>query len=100
MNAVRRARGRSGPLLRIGPHNGGSPTGALPLASSPHMPPMGVPYSTSAENFAAHEHSRSWIEARDGQPLDIYIDIIPEHEFEQREREIDALHRELIAAWK
>lgn len=47
-----------------------------------------------------HEHSRSWIEARDGQPLDIYIDIIPEHEFERRERDIDALHRELIAAWK
>jgi hypothetical protein len=47
-----------------------------------------------------HEHSRSWIEARDGQPLDIYIDMIPDEEFQQRERDIDALHRDLVAAWK
>jgi Protein of unknown function (DUF4065) len=47
-----------------------------------------------------HEHSRSWIGARDGQPLDIYIDMIPDDEFERREREIDAVHRELLAAWK
>jgi len=36
-----------------------------------------------------HEFSRSWIEARDGQPLDIYIDIIPDEEFDRRERDID-----------
>jgi hypothetical protein len=47
-----------------------------------------------------HEFSRSWLEARDGQPLDIYIDIIPDDEYEMREREIGALHRELMAAWK
>lgn len=47
-----------------------------------------------------HEFSRSWMEARDGQPLNIYIDIIPDDEYETREREIDALHRELMAAWK
>jgi hypothetical protein len=47
-----------------------------------------------------HEFSRSWIEARDGQPLDIYVDIIADDEFERREREIDSLHRELMSAWK
>jgi hypothetical protein len=47
-----------------------------------------------------HEFSRSWLEARDGQPLNIYIDIIPDDEYETREREIDALHRELMAVWK
>lgn len=56
---------------------------------------------TAAElSELTHEHSRSWIEARDGQPLDIYIDLIPDDEFARRQREIDALHRELIAAWK
>lgn len=47
-----------------------------------------------------HEHSRSWIEARDGQPLDIYIDLIPDDDFDRRKREIDTVHRELIAVWK
>ncbi len=56
---------------------------------------------TAAElSELTHEHSRSWIEARDGQPLDIYIDVIPDDEFERRQREIDAVHRALIAAWK
>src|SRR5439155_18549883 len=53
---------------------------------------------TAAElSELTHEHSRSWTEARDGQPLDIYIDMIPDDEFARREREIDALHRVLIA---
>jgi hypothetical protein len=49
---------------------------------------------------STHEHSRSWIEARDGQPLAIYLDIIPDDEFQQRDRELETLHRELLAAWK
>lgn len=47
-----------------------------------------------------HEHSRSWLAARDGQVLNIYIDMIPDDEFRRRERELDALHRDVMAAWK
>ena len=46
-----------------------------------------------------HEHSRSWIAARDGQPLNIYIDNIPDDEFESREHDLDALSRDLLSAW-
>lgn len=46
-----------------------------------------------------HEHSRSWISACDGEHLNVYNDMIPDDEFEEREHAIEALHRELIAAW-
>ena len=47
-----------------------------------------------------HEYSRSWINARDGQQLNIYIDQIDDDEFDRREQELDALNRDLVAAWK
>ena len=47
-----------------------------------------------------HEHSRSWNNARNGQQLNIYIDQIDDDEFDKRERELDALRRDLVAAWK
>ena len=60
-----------------------------------------VQSKTAAElSELTHEHSRSWIAARDGQPLNIYIDMIPDEEFVQRDKELELLHRELIAAWK
>ena len=58
------------------------------------------PFAATELSDLTHEFSRSWIEARDGQPLDIYIDMIPDDEFERHEREIDTVHRELLAALK
>ena len=47
-----------------------------------------------------HEFSRFWNTARDGQTLNIYIDQIDEGEFDEREQALDALNRDLVAAWK
>jgi hypothetical protein len=47
-----------------------------------------------------HEFSRSWAEARDGQALNIYIDLIPEDEYESRQKRLDALRDEIMAAWR
>ncbi|HYV36446.1 MAG TPA: type II toxin-antitoxin system antitoxin SocA domain-containing protein [Gemmataceae bacterium] len=46
-----------------------------------------------------HEFSRSWLNARDGQHLNIYIDLIEEDEFARREQSLETLHRDLVAAW-
>ena len=55
---------------------------------------------TAAElSELTHEHSRSWLAARDGQPLNIYVDMIPDEEFDQREKDLELLHHEVIAAW-
>jgi uncharacterized phage-associated protein len=35
-----------------------------------------------------HEHSRSWKQASDGEILDIYVDLIPDDEYEQRQKSI------------
>jgi uncharacterized phage-associated protein len=49
---------------------------------------------------ATHEYSRSWNEAKEGQRLNIYIDHIPDEEFERRQVDLDILDRELNVAWK
>jgi hypothetical protein len=38
-----------------------------------------------------HEYSRSWIEGKSGDILDIYIDVIPDDEYERRMRQITDL---------
>lgn len=43
-----------------------------------------------------HEFSRSWNEAKHGERMDIYVDSIPEDEFDNREQEL----AELEEAWK
>lgn len=35
-----------------------------------------------------HEHSRSWKQAKDGEIIDIYVDLIPDDEYEQRQKSI------------
>lgn len=45
-----------------------------------------------------HERSRSWIEGKDGDILDIYIDTIPDDEYQEREKEINRLQKQLTEA--
>ena len=45
-----------------------------------------------------HERSRSWIESRDGELLDIYIDIIPDDEYEKRRAEMEQTDKQLQTA--
>jgi hypothetical protein len=47
-----------------------------------------------------HEFSRSWNSAHDGQVLNIYIDTIPEDEYEAREQRLKALTDDILSAWK
>jgi hypothetical protein len=35
-----------------------------------------------------HEHSRSWKQAKDGEIIDIYVDLIPDDEYELRQKAI------------
>jgi len=47
---------------------------------------------TAAElSQITHERSRSWIQGKDGDILDVYLDTIPDTEYEQREVEIKRL---------
>ena len=47
-----------------------------------------------------HEYSRSWAEARDGQELNIYVDLIPDDAYERRRLDLEALDRRVLAAFK
>jgi hypothetical protein len=42
-----------------------------------------------------HEYSRSWIEGKSGDILDIYIDVIPDDEYERRKTELRQLETNL-----
>jgi hypothetical protein len=46
-----------------------------------------------------HEHSRSWNQALDGDELNVYIDMIPDDEYESRKRRLGALHQDLAAVF-
>jgi hypothetical protein len=45
-----------------------------------------------------HERSRSWIRGKDGEILNIYVDTIPDEEYEKREEEIKRLDQRLTQA--
>ena len=51
---------------------------------------------TAAElSQVTHERSRSWLQGKDGDVLNIYIDTIPDDEYERREKEIERLDEQL-----
>ena len=56
------------------------------------------PRSAAELSQLTHERSRSWIEGKDGDILDIYLDTIPEEEFQKREKEIARLDEQLEKA--
>jgi hypothetical protein len=54
---------------------------------------------TAAElSQITHERSRSWIESKDGEVLNIYLDRIPDDEYQKREGEIARLDEQLTRA--
>jgi hypothetical protein len=54
---------------------------------------------TAAElSQLTHERFRSWIEGQDGDILDIYLDTIPDDEYQKREKEIARLDEQLEKA--
>lgn len=54
---------------------------------------------TAAElSQLTHERSRSWREAKDGDVLDVYIDLIPDEEYEAGQEQLAELDQQLTAA--
>jgi hypothetical protein len=51
--------------------------------------------SASQLSQLTHEYSRSWIEGKSGDILDIYIDFIPDDEYERRKAQLAVLEIEL-----
>jgi hypothetical protein len=50
-----------------------------------------APRSAEELSLITHERSRAWREGKDGDILDIYIDIIPEDEFDREQAKLAAL---------
>jgi hypothetical protein len=58
-----------------------------------------VTLRTAAElSQMTHERSRSWREAKDGDLLDVYIDLIPDEEYEANQEQLTELDQQLTAA--
>jgi len=58
-----------------------------------------LPMTATQASDEAHRESRSWREAWDGRPLNIYIDHIPEAEYEERREGLRKLKDEIDAAF-
>ena len=56
------------------------------------------PKSAAELTQITHERSRSWIEGKDGDILNIYIDTIPDDEYEKRRCEIEEAEKLMAAA--
>ena len=56
--------------------------------------------TTTELSDMTHEFSRSWNTAEHGQELDIYIDLIPDDEFENRQASLDKMQAAMETVWK
>ncbi len=59
-----------------------------------------LPKTASEISALTHEHSRSWIEGKNGQILEIYADLIPDEEYEHRSKQLSQLDSQIDAAFK
>lgn len=57
-----------------------------------------LPKSASELSQLTRERSRAWLEAKDGDALDIYVDLIPDDEYEQGQEQVAALDRQITTA--
>src|SRR5262249_49950462 len=57
-----------------------------------------LPRTASELSQLTRERSRSWLEAKDGDLLDIYIDLIPDDQYEQAQEQLAALDQQLTTA--
>ncbi len=55
-----------------------------------------LPRTAAELSLITHERSRSWIEGKDGEILNIYIDTIPDEEYERRREAIDQIDKQLL----
>jgi len=58
-----------------------------------------LPRSAAELSQLTHERSRSWIEGKNGDVLNIYIDTIPDDEYEKRRTTLAELDNQLSAIW-
>ena len=45
-----------------------------------------------------HEYSRSWKKAENGSEMNVYVDLIPDEEFQERKRQLELLRHEVAQA--
>jgi len=57
-----------------------------------------LPKTASELSQLTQERSRSWLQAKDGDLLDIYIDLIPEDDYEKGQAELAALDQQITSA--
>lgn len=57
-----------------------------------------LPMTATQVSDLTHEHSRSWIEGRSGEKLDIYTDLIDDEEYDRRNDQLGRLEEQLKAA--
>lgn len=57
------------------------------------------PRTTAELSQLTHERSRSWIEGKDGEILNIYLDVIPDDEYQKRAEEIARLDEQVTKAF-
>ena len=56
--------------------------------------------SASDLSNETHEYSRSWLKMPDGAPLNIYVDVLDDEEYENTASEIDRLNADLAAVFQ
>ncbi len=57
-----------------------------------------LPRTASELSQLTRERSRSWLEAKDGDLLDIYIDLIPDDEYEKGQEQLADLDQQITTA--
>jgi hypothetical protein len=96
--------------VRVGPYpehsfrltDKGPPQGALPedaRRAVRQAAEFAIPLSGYELSEITHEYSRSWRRGADGDLLNIYIDLIPDDEFENNEQQLAGLEQALRQAW-
>jgi hypothetical protein len=79
------------------------PADALPPAASKAIKRATeyvLPMSATQISNLTHEHSRSWIEGKSGDALEIYTDLIDDEEYERRAKQLKSLEADVQLALK
>jgi hypothetical protein len=55
--------------------------------------------SATSVSKESHDASRTWRDAKDGDELNIYLDLVPDEQYADRKRQMDATVKELASVW-